>query len=380
MSGYIGNIPTPQATQTRDTFTATAGQTTFATSGYTPSFLDVFLNGVHLVNGTDYTASNGSDVVLTSGAAAGDVLEVVAYSTFEVATDDLTVTGTFTSRGIDDNATSTAMTLDTSGNLLVGKTVADTTTLGNVVYAGIVSATMSGDPAIFANRAQDGVIVEFQKNGATVGNIGAATASGVTSVYAGNDDTALWFRNGIDAVTPFSISGNTTRDAAINIGQSGGRFKDLYLSGGVYLGGTGAANYLDDYEEGTWTPSFVTDGTSPTISYAVQNGVYTKVGGIVNCYFRLGVSSTSGGSGNLILNGLPFTVAGQSTDGDAGGGHVTFAISFSTRWPTSIQAGNNVTYAYITQNTGTNNTNYITISQFTSSSEIRGTVIYRTSA
>ena len=85
MSGYIGNVPVPQATQTRDTFTATAGQTSFATSGYTPGFLDVFLNGVHLVNGTDYTASNGSDVVLTSGAASGDNLEVVAYTTFEAA-------------------------------------------------------------------------------------------------------------------------------------------------------------------------------------------------------------------------------------------------------------------------------------------------------
>lgn len=83
MSGYIGNIPTPQATQTRDTFTATAGQTSFATSGYTPGFLDVYLNGVHLVNGTDYTASNGSDVVLTSGATAGDNVEVVAFTTFE---------------------------------------------------------------------------------------------------------------------------------------------------------------------------------------------------------------------------------------------------------------------------------------------------------
>lgn len=83
MSGYIGNIPVPAATQTRDTFTATAGQTSFATSGYTPSFLDVFMNGSHLVNGTDYTASNGSDVVLTSGAADGDNLEVVAFTTFE---------------------------------------------------------------------------------------------------------------------------------------------------------------------------------------------------------------------------------------------------------------------------------------------------------
>ena len=85
MSGYIGNIPTPQATQTRDTFTATSGQTSFATSGYTPGFLDVFLNGVHLVNGTDYTASNGSDVVLTTGATTGDTLQVVAFTTFEVA-------------------------------------------------------------------------------------------------------------------------------------------------------------------------------------------------------------------------------------------------------------------------------------------------------
>ena len=85
MSGYIGNVPTPQATQTRNSFTATAGQTSFATGGYTPQFLDVYLNGVFLGNGTDYTASNGSDVVLTSAASSGDTLEVVAYSTFEVA-------------------------------------------------------------------------------------------------------------------------------------------------------------------------------------------------------------------------------------------------------------------------------------------------------
>ena len=83
MSGYIGVQPVPQATQVRDSFTATAGQTSFATAGYTPTFLDVYLNGVHLQDGTDYTATNGSDVVLTTGAAADDVLEVVAYTTFE---------------------------------------------------------------------------------------------------------------------------------------------------------------------------------------------------------------------------------------------------------------------------------------------------------
>ena len=82
MSGYIGTQPVPQATQTRDVFTATSGQTSFATSGYTPNFLDVYLNGVHL-DPSDYTASNGSDVVLAVGAAAGDSVIVVAFTTFE---------------------------------------------------------------------------------------------------------------------------------------------------------------------------------------------------------------------------------------------------------------------------------------------------------
>lgn len=85
MSGYIGNIPVPQATQTRQTFTATASQTTFATAGYTVGFVDVYLNGIRLVSGTDYTANNGSDIVLTSGAAADDILEILAFTTFEVA-------------------------------------------------------------------------------------------------------------------------------------------------------------------------------------------------------------------------------------------------------------------------------------------------------
>jgi len=85
MAGYVGNAPLPQATQTRDLIIATAGQTTFPTGGYTPQFLDVHLNGILLVNGTDYTAGNGSDVVLTVGASAGDIFSVIAYSTFEVA-------------------------------------------------------------------------------------------------------------------------------------------------------------------------------------------------------------------------------------------------------------------------------------------------------
>ena len=85
MAGYIGTQPVPQATQTRDVFTATAGQTVFNTQGYTPGYVDVYLNGIHLVPVDDYQSSDGTTIVLEEGAQAGDVLEVVAWSTFESA-------------------------------------------------------------------------------------------------------------------------------------------------------------------------------------------------------------------------------------------------------------------------------------------------------
>ena len=91
MAGYLGSVPVPQATQHRESFTCTEGQTTFNTAGYTPQFVDVYLNGSHL-SPADFTASNGSDVVLGVAASADDVCDIISYTPFEVA--DQTFTGT----------------------------------------------------------------------------------------------------------------------------------------------------------------------------------------------------------------------------------------------------------------------------------------------
>ena len=72
---YIGAIPTPAATESRQEFTATANQTVFSTTGGTVGFCDCYLNGVKMA-ASDFTF-DGADVTLTSGAAAGDVLAVV---------------------------------------------------------------------------------------------------------------------------------------------------------------------------------------------------------------------------------------------------------------------------------------------------------------
>ena len=73
-----------QYVYTRTNATATAAQTTFSAT-YTVGYVDVYLNGVKLINTTDFTATNGTSVVLTSGAAAGDLVEIIAFETFSVA-------------------------------------------------------------------------------------------------------------------------------------------------------------------------------------------------------------------------------------------------------------------------------------------------------
>jgi hypothetical protein len=66
---------------------------------------------------------------------------------------------------------------------------------------------------------------------------------------------------------------------------------------------------LNDYEEGTWTPTLIGGTTNPTVTYSLQRAKYTKIGRVatVECY--LGWSAFTGGSGQLRLDGLPFTVS-----------------------------------------------------------------------
>lgn len=80
-SGYSGVTAT--AAYTRTSFTATAGQTTFNVD-YAVGYIEVYLNGV-LLNSTDYTATNGTTVILTSAAKLNDIVETIAFNVVLVA-------------------------------------------------------------------------------------------------------------------------------------------------------------------------------------------------------------------------------------------------------------------------------------------------------
>ena len=79
-------------------------------------------------------------------------------------------------------------------------------------------------------------------------------------------------------------------------------------AGGIYLGGSGAANRLDDYEEGTFTAA-LTCGTSGTITLSLPTLSYTKIGNLVNVRGMVQVTSVVSPLGGLDLTGLPFAVA-----------------------------------------------------------------------
>ena len=91
-SGWAAAGSTVNGTSARFKYTASASQTTFTgtddngnTLAYDAGFIDVYLNGVKLVNGTDVTVTSGTSVVLASGATANDIIDIVGFGTFNVA-------------------------------------------------------------------------------------------------------------------------------------------------------------------------------------------------------------------------------------------------------------------------------------------------------
>ena len=87
-SGFVNAGSSVNGTANRYVYTATASQTSFAAT-YDAGYVDVYLNGVKLQSGTDFTATDGANVVLTVGAALNDQIDIVGYGTFNIAIPDI---------------------------------------------------------------------------------------------------------------------------------------------------------------------------------------------------------------------------------------------------------------------------------------------------
>ena len=190
---------------------------------------------------------------------------------------------------------------------------------------GYIFASIANDAPLTINRqSSDGNIAQFRKNGTTVGAIGIQSSGFFIDGESGHE--GIRFANG--TVTPRENGSDS--DNASDLGATTNRWKDIYLGGGAFLGGTGSANKLDDYEEGTWTPSVIyTGGQTATLSNG--NATYTKIGRVVICNLYFAISNTNGGSGNVRISNLPFTVDDILTPtGLEASGSVGYWSGFST--------------------------------------------------
>jgi len=134
------------------------------------------------------------------------------------------------------------MRLDASGNLLVGNTIANPASgfsnqkgFGYTNSTGKVEIATTANDAVMEigkNNANDGSLLVLRKQGTVVGSIGTKDGD----IYIGTGDTQVRFSDGADDIRPTSTDGSG-RDAAISLGNSSNRFKDLYLSGAANVSG-----------------------------------------------------------------------------------------------------------------------------------------------
>ena len=255
----------------------------------------------------------GADPILTirdtetSGAATNATLRLAESGASDTLNNywDINHTGNSELRFVSKIGLTTAerMRIDASGNLLVGKSGSSLSTAGFELYASGVQWMTSANarPLLLNRTGSDGAIQEFRKDGTTVGSIGTKSAD----LCIGTDDTGIRFGDGGNAVIPHNMATNTTTDDIISFGTATERFKHLYLSGGVYLGGTVAANKLDDYEEGTWTPTVGSQGGG--ITAYTSSGTYVKIGASVTLTIYVTLGDVGTASGVMLITNVPFS-------------------------------------------------------------------------
>jgi hypothetical protein len=447
-SGWQNAGSSVNGTSQRYNYTATSGQTTFTgadnngnTLAYDAGYIDVYLNGVKLLNGTDVTVSSGTSVVLATGATAGDVVDIVAYGTFSVASlnadnldsgtvPDARITGAYT--GITNLTMSGNLTVDTdtlkvdSANNRVGIGTASPAVkfqvggIGDSGHLVNIGVDNSNTELRIANRAfygyySDGAVIQgstgkhisFHTDSTTFGanermritssgNVGIGTSSpsnilhivstNATTVLqrttdVGNNSTlsASEFKNSdstVSAIANFNKSGSTKNSGAdgyeFRLSNFGNGYTSFFNDGaermridssghviipnGVTLGTAAgvynAANTLDDYEEGTWTPEYEPSAGDPftSITYGFRDATYTKIGRKVTCLLSMRTSALTKGtaSGTLYLTGLPFTV------GSTANLRTYTPVGISTGWlvnnPSNIRPNHTFSSALIQTN------------------------------
>jgi len=256
------------STYTRTSFTATASQTTFSVT-YTVGYVEVYLNGV-LLNGTDYTATSGTSIVLAVGANSGDILETIAYNVTSLGTASSSTNIAGGSAGevvYQSGSGATSFTaVGTTGQVLTSNGTS-APTWSTLSYPSLSSAqtwtatqTFNGSSSTFS-----AVMLNVAE---TVNVVGSAPSS-TTNFYVQSGSVQYYTSNAANNWTlNIAFSSGTSLNSAMSTGQSmtiamlATQGSTAYYNSAVTIDGTSVTPYWQS-------------GSAPTKGNASGIDVYT---------------------------------------------------------------------------------------------------------
>ena len=304
---YIGTSPSNGVRRVH-TYTATASQTTFtgagaegATLSYKDSnFVDVFQNGVKLGD-ADYTATSGTSIVLGTGATVNDLVVIVVFDVFSAADTVSKADG-----GTFDGAVTFANGVE--GGVVFNETSADVD----------FRVESNGDAnMLFVDGGNDRLLVRKSdpSNADQAFHLGAG-GDDHKMILQGNSVQRIGLQNGTSSRVFLGAAADnhfrlSKQDASVLLDvNSSGNIILGQSNAGIHLGVTSAtaANLLDDYEEGNWTPS-----VGGNTTYDNQIGRYVKIGNKVTLWFYIQINQRNSPSVPYIAGSSPFTNSSSIT-------------------------------------------------------------------
>ena len=213
--GYVGNQPDASSVIiARQVYNATSavGVVTF-TSGYNPGYLDVYLNGVRLLEPGDYSASDGSTIILTTNTNNGDVIEAVAYKALNISTSQI---------GINSGGTLIKNNVETLNFIGAGNTFKVTGTTVDIAISGGSTADVSTSSLVVAGLSTLGNVTA----GVVTANQLSGSISGVAGTFTGQVSATQGFSGNVSgAAATFTgdvlVGGTLTYDDVTNIDSIG---------------------------------------------------------------------------------------------------------------------------------------------------------------
>ena len=279
-SGYIGRAPGDSSVViARQEYTPSGVTTDFTfTSGYTVGYIDCYVNGSRLIEATDYTATDGATVSLTSAANSGDVLELVAYKAFNLG-----------------NVASAAGDFEVGNQL----TVVGATTATSAYYTGVVTATsFSGSGANLTGVGTQGLNVQAQ----SITVAGVSTFADDVRVLAGGVDVT----SGIVSATGLDIGTN-------GIDVDGQTDLDELVVAGVATFSAAIDAYSIDLDGQADLDELVVAGVSTFSAKSVFNTAYPSID--ADNEIQVGTAIQLGKAGIATALGLDISTGGVDIDG-----------------------------------------------------------------